>query len=87
MSPRYFGLPNYTNNWRRLGFSEEEIAGGGSDRLIDVLVVWGDEQAIAHQRGRRPRAAGASHACIQVLTDSPKALPLEQWRALAPALC
>jgi probable F420-dependent oxidoreductase len=82
----YFGLPNYTNNWRRLGFSEEEIAGGGSDRLIDALVAWGDEQAIA-TRVQAHRDAGASHVCIQVLTDSPKALPLEQWRALAPALC
>jgi probable F420-dependent oxidoreductase len=82
----YFGLPNYTNNWRRIGFSEDEIADGGSDRLIDALVVWGDESAIA-TRVQEHRDAGASHVCIQVLTADPKALPLEQWRALAPALC
>lgn len=81
----YFTLPNYTNNWRRLGFSEDEIANGGSDRLIDALVAWGDEDAIA-LRIQEHRDAGASHVCIQVLTDSPAALPLEQWRALAPVL-
>ncbi len=82
----YFALPNYTNNWTRLGFGEEEIADGGSDRLIDALVVWGDDGAIA-ERVQEHRDAGASHVCIQVLTDTPKALPLEQWRALAPVLC
>ncbi len=82
----YFALPNYTNSWKRLGFDEEEITDGGSDRLIDALVVWGDESAIA-ARVQEHRDAGASHVCIQVLTDAPKALPLEQWRVLAPALC
>jgi probable F420-dependent oxidoreductase len=82
----YFALPNYTNNWKRLGFGEEEIADGGSDRLIDALVVWGDDGAIA-ERVQEHRDAGASHVCIQVLTDTPKALPLEQWRALASVLC
>jgi probable F420-dependent oxidoreductase len=82
---RYFALPNYTNNWKRLGFSEEEIANGGSDRLIDALVVWGDEATIA-SRVQEHRDAGASHVCIQVLTDSPASLPLEQMRVLAPAL-
>jgi probable F420-dependent oxidoreductase len=82
---RYFGLPNYTNNWKRLGFTDEDIAEGGSNRLIDALVVWGDEATIA-SRIQEHRDAGASHVCIQVLTDSPGALPLEQWRILAPAL-
>jgi probable F420-dependent oxidoreductase len=81
----YFLLPNYTNNWKRLGFSDEEIAGSGSDRLIDALVAWGDEAAIA-ARVDEHRAAGASHVCIQVLTETPRALPLEQLRRLAPAL-
>jgi probable F420-dependent oxidoreductase len=82
---RYFALPNYTNNWKRLGFGEEEIANGGSDRLIDALVVWGDEATIA-SRVQEHRDAGASHVCVQVLTESPASLPLEQWRILAPAL-
>ncbi len=81
----YFGLPNYTNNWKRLGFTDDEIADGGSDRLIDALVVWGDESTIA-SRIQEHRDAGASHVCIQVLTDDRSAMPLEQWRILAPAL-
>jgi probable F420-dependent oxidoreductase len=81
----YFALPNYTNNWRRLGFTEDDIADGGSDRLVDALVVWGDEAAIA-TRVQQHRDAGASHVCIQVLTETPTVMPAEQWRALAPAL-
>ena len=81
----YFLLPNYTNNWKRLGFTDEEIADGGSDRLIDALVAWGDESAIA-ARVDEHRAAGASHVCVQVLTATPRALPLEQLRILAPAV-
>ena len=82
---RYFGLPNYTNNWKRLGFTDEDIGEGGNDRLIDALVVWGDEETIA-ERVREHRGAGASHVCVQVLTDDPRALALEEWRTLAPAL-
>ncbi|HEY4333826.1 MAG TPA: TIGR03620 family F420-dependent LLM class oxidoreductase, partial [Ilumatobacteraceae bacterium] len=81
----YFLLPNYTNNWRRLGFTEDDIANGGSDRLIDALVVWGDESAIA-ARVQQHRDAGASHVCIQVLTDKAAEVPLEHLRVLAPAL-
>ena len=81
----YFLLPNYTNNWKRLGFTDDEIADGGSDRLIDALVAWGDEAAIA-ARVDEHRAAGASHVCIQVLTETPRALPLEQLRILARAI-
>ncbi|MEP7114676.1 MAG: TIGR03620 family F420-dependent LLM class oxidoreductase, partial [Ilumatobacteraceae bacterium] len=81
----YFALPNYTNNWKRLGFLDDDIADGGSDRLIDALVVWGDEEAIA-ARVQEHRDAGASHVCVQVLTNNPTALPLQQWRVLAPAL-
>ena len=82
---RYFALPNYTNNWKRLGFTDDDIADGGSDRLIDALVVWGDEVTIA-KRIQEHREAGASHVCVQVLTDDPRSMALEQWRALAPAL-
>ena len=81
----YLGLPNYTNNWKRQGFTEDDLAGGGSDRLVDALVVWGDEATIA-ARVQEHRDAGADHVCIQVLTDDPSAFPVEQWRALAPAL-
>jgi probable F420-dependent oxidoreductase len=84
----YLQLPNYTNNLLRVGFTDADFADGGSDRLIDGVVAWGDEAAIA----RRVRAhfdAGADHVCIQVVTGSPGGVatfPREQWRALAPAL-
>jgi probable F420-dependent oxidoreductase len=81
----YLGLPNYSNNWKRQGFTDDDLADGGSDRLVDALVVWGDEATIA-ARVQEHRDAGADHVCIQVLTDDPRALPAEQWRALASAL-
>ena len=81
----YLALPNYSNNWMRLGFTPDDVADGGSDRLVDALVVWGDEATIA-ARVQEHRDAGASHVCIQVLGGAPLDLPLEQWRALAPAL-
>ena len=81
----YLGLPNYANNWKRQGFTDDDIAGGGSDRLVDALVVWGDETTIA-ARVQEHRDAGADHVCIQVLTADPRGFPAEQWRVLAPAL-
>jgi probable F420-dependent oxidoreductase len=81
----YLGLPNYANNWKRNGFTDDDIANGGSDRLVDALVAWGDEAAVA-SRVREHRDAGADHVCIQVLTTDPLGFPIEQWRALAPAL-
>ena len=81
----YLALPNYSNNWKRQGFTDDDLADGGSDRLVDALVVWGDEATIA-ARVQAQRDAGADHVCIQVLTDDPRGFPTEQWRALAPAL-
>ena len=81
----YLGLPNYSNNWKRRGFTDDDLADGGSDRLVDALVAWGDEAAIA-ARVQEHRDAGADHVCIQVLTSDPRALPVDEWRALAPAL-
>jgi probable F420-dependent oxidoreductase len=82
---RYMEAPNYVNNWRRLGMLDEDLADGGSDRLVDALVAWGDESAIA-ARVQEHRDAGADHVCVQVLTDQPTVLPRHEWRALAPAL-
>ena len=79
----YFDLPNYTNNLRRLGFGDDDFTAGGSQRLVDALVAWGDEDAIA-ARVREHRDAGADHVCIQVLSD--EALPRSAWRQLAPAV-
>ncbi len=81
----YLALPNYANNWKRFGFTDDDVADGGSDRLVDALVAWGDEAAIV-ARVDEHRAAGADHVCVQVLTDNPTELPTEQWRELAPAL-
>ncbi|MGE5136629.1 MAG: LLM class F420-dependent oxidoreductase [Gemmatimonadota bacterium] len=80
----YLQLPNYTSNLQRLGFTGEDISGGGSDRLVDALVAWGDEETIA-RRVAEHHAAGADHVCVQVLTGE-WARPWEEWRALAPAL-
>lgn len=80
----YLDLPNYTNNLRRLGFGDEDFSDGGSDRLVDALVAWGDEATIA-ARVQEHRDAGADHVCVQVVNSDGDA-PREQWRALAPAL-
>ena len=81
----YTGLPNYRNNWLRLGFSEEDFVKGGSERLCDALVVHGDEQKILDNINEH-RSAGADHVCIQVLGEDLSTPPLEDWRHLAPAL-
>jgi probable F420-dependent oxidoreductase len=75
----YASLPNYRNSWKRLGFSDAEIDGGGSDRLIDALVAWGDEKAI-RARIQAHLDAGASHVCIQPV--HPGGLREPDWRAL-----
>jgi probable F420-dependent oxidoreductase len=61
---RYMVLDNYRNNWLRLGFTDSELANGGSDRFIDAMVLWGDKAKV--QEGLRAHfAAGATHVCIQ----------------------
>jgi probable F420-dependent oxidoreductase len=77
----YLGLPNYTNNLRRLGFTDDDIS-QPTDRLVDAIVAWGDLDAIA-ARIRAHHDAGADHVCVQVLTADPKALPMAEWRELA----
>jgi probable F420-dependent oxidoreductase len=75
----YSGLPNYVNNWRRLGFGDEDFAGGGSDRFVDAIIVWGDETAI-RARIDAHFQAGADHVCVQALGEG--ALPDERLLAL-----
>src|SRR5499427_5777068 len=70
----YLQLPNYTNNWLRLGFTADDLAGGGSDRLIDGLVAWGTTEAIRNRIGEHYRA-GADHVSIQVVTRTGPACP------------
>lgn len=80
----YMGLPNYFNNLLRLGFTEDDRADGGSDRLVDAITAWGTEEQIA-ARVAEHHDAGADHVCIQVLQDG-SAMPEDQWRRLAPVL-
>jgi len=76
----YLPLPNYRQNWQRLGFSDEDLAQGGSDRFLDAMVAWGNESTI-RQRLQAHFEAGASHVCIQAL--HPDGLPVPDFKALA----
>jgi probable F420-dependent oxidoreductase len=82
---RYLSLPNYTTNLRRLGYTPDDLDHHGSDRLIDDLVAWGDEAAVA-DRIAQHHQAGADHVCIQVLDPEHRGLPLSQWRRLATVI-
>jgi probable F420-dependent oxidoreductase len=64
----YLGLRNYTSNWLRLGFTEDDLEHGGSDRLVDALVAWGSAEQIA-TRLRAHLDAGADHVAVQVVTE------------------
>ncbi len=80
----YMALPNYVDNWRRLGFADADFSGGGSDRLIDAVLVWGDEKAI-RARIDEHWQAGADHVCVQAIGQT--ALADERLLALlAPGL-
>lgn len=82
---RYLALPNYTDNLRRFGFDDDDLAGGGSDRLVDAIVAWGDVDTVV-ARVRAHLDAGADHVCIQVVEEDLRALPTRQWQELASAL-
>ncbi|OBG21880.1 LLM class F420-dependent oxidoreductase [Mycolicibacterium celeriflavum] len=72
----YLNLSNYLNNWKRLGFTDEDVEKPGSDRLIDAVVAHGTTEAIA-ARLNEHLEAGADHVAIQVLGG---------WDALLPTL-
>ncbi|WP_436534983.1 TIGR03620 family F420-dependent LLM class oxidoreductase [Actinoplanes sp. HUAS TT8] len=76
----FLGFPTYRNNLKRLGFTDDDLAGGGSDRIIDALVAHGTAEDI-QRRVREHLDAGADHVAVHVLGSS--ALPLAQWRELA----
>jgi probable F420-dependent oxidoreductase len=79
----YLELPNYANNWRRMGFGDDEVHGGGSDRLLDAGVAWGDAEAVAG-RVRAHLEAGADHVCVQFIAGDDTDLCLPAYRELAP---
>jgi probable F420-dependent oxidoreductase len=81
----YLGLPNYANNLRTLGFSEDDLEGAGSDRLVDAVIAWGDAAAIA-ERVHAFEDAGADHVCLQVVADRATGFPVDAYRALAEVL-
>ena len=66
----YLNLSNYLNNWKRLGFTDQDIAKPGSDKLIDAVVAHGTADDIAKRLGEH-LAAGADHVTIQVLGGGP----------------
>lgn len=81
----YMRLPNYTRNLLRLGFAEEDFAGGGSDHLVDNVVAWGSAESIV-SRLAEYTAAGADHLVVQAIPESRNDLPRRDWRELANAL-
>ena len=77
----YLTLPNYANNLRSLGYSDDDLRGGGSDRLVDAVVAWGDDNALARRIDDHLQA-GADHVCLQVLSTQ-GGFPLDAYRRLA----
>ena len=81
----YTGLDNYKNNWRRLGFSDEDFVRGGSERLKEAMVIHGDESAIVDAVDRHV-AAGADHVCLQFLGADLTTPPYDDWQRVGKAL-
>jgi probable F420-dependent oxidoreductase len=82
----YLALPNYTNNFLRHGFTEDDLADGGSDRLVDAVFAWGDDSRI-RERINTFHQAGADHVALQPITGGDRdSLPREEWRRLASLL-
>ncbi|MQY13789.1 hypothetical protein SRB5_39440 [Streptomyces sp. RB5] len=82
----YLSLPNYTDNLRRLGFTDDDFAAHGSNRLIDSVFALGTPESI-RARAQTFFQAGADHLALQVVTATPaRDLPREEWRRLASVL-
>jgi probable F420-dependent oxidoreductase len=81
----YLNLPNYVNNFRRLGFTEDDVTGGGSDRLMDAIFAWGTVDQIV-DRLREHLDAGADHVAVNVVASERGIPPVAAWRELAGAL-
>jgi probable F420-dependent oxidoreductase len=81
----YLGSPNYANNLKRMGWTDADVSGRGSDAVIDAVVAWGDVDTIA-VRVRQHLDAGADHVCVQVVTGDDGELALDGLRELLPAL-
>ena len=85
----YLQLPNYVSVWQRLGYGDDDLARGGSDRLVDALYAYGPLERIAGRIAQH-LAAGADHVCLRVVTNAPmegvERIPRPEWRALAPVI-
>lgn len=85
----YLRQPNYVASWHRLGFTEDDVRDGGSDRLVDTMVAWGTPEQVA-RRLRQHVDAGADHVCVQMLARDAswreQPLPVADWRRLLGAL-
>ena len=81
----YLQTENYARNLKRVGWTDADVAGQGSDALIDAVVAWGDVDRIA-VRVRQHLDAGADHVCVQVVAEDELDPCLPQLRELAPAL-
>ena len=79
----YLRMRNYTSNLRRIGFTDEDIADGGSDRLLDAVVPQGAAADVA-KAAQAHLDAGADHVCLQPVGVS--GIPREHWSAIAEAL-
>jgi probable F420-dependent oxidoreductase len=80
----YTRLPNYQNNLRQFGYTDEDFEGGGSDRLVDAIVAWGDEKTI-WERVQAHYDAGANHVCIQPFRADGAGPDMRLLEAFAPA--
>ena len=81
----YMGLPNYRNAWLSFGYAQDDLADGGSDRFVDGIVAWGDEEMI-RRRVQEHFGAGADQVCIQAVAADDDKAARETYRKLAPAL-
>jgi len=81
----YLQTTNYANNLKRMGWTDADVTGGGSDAVIDAVIAWGDVDQVAN-RVRAHLDAGADHVCVQVVSDDENDVCLAQLRELAPAL-
>nr|BFE50979.1 TIGR03620 family F420-dependent LLM class oxidoreductase [Saccharothrix mutabilis subsp. capreolus] len=81
----YLATPYNLAKFRRLGYTEDDVTGGGSDRLVDDLVFWGDLDTVVDKL-RAHVEAGADHVGVQVIGVPPGETAMPHWRTLAKAL-
>jgi probable F420-dependent oxidoreductase len=81
----YLSMPAYTKNLSRLGFGDNDFKSGGSDRLVDAIVAWGNEGKLRERIAAHYRA-GATHVCVLPLSSAGGLVPASRaLEALAPA--